>query len=83
MISKDKKIDMCEIDDINATQSLGEFLCKLNINSADKLLEECDNNLTENFCSECEYRKSNCECREDDYGGRYMREYDDGADYED
>ena len=80
---KSKKIDLSDIDHINQMQSLGEFLCKLNIRSADQLLETCDDILTEDFCSDCETHKDGCECNDEGLGGRYMREYDDGADYED
>jgi len=75
------KIDMEDVDDINQVMSLGEFLNQLGIKSSDSLLEICDDALTAGSCDECgEHLNYECNCHN---GGRYMREYDDGADYED
>ena len=81
---KSKKIDLTDSDCVHIIQSLGGLLYKLNIQSADPLLDKCEEILTEDFCDSCESHKDECDCpTEHEMGGRYMREYDDGADYED
>ena len=77
-----KKIDLTEKKDIQQVSNLANFLYTyLDIKSGLKLTDECED-LLEEWCDECDYHKEDCECRDEGYG-RYMREYDDGADYED
>ena len=78
---KSKKIDFTDdYDDLIFVIGLARFLDKLQISSADDLEHIAINMHENNFCDRCEYRKENCECYSE---GSYMREYDDGADYED
>lgn len=78
---KSKKIDFTEsYDDLLKIMPLGVLLFKLDIPSAAEFTGEIDDTHTGTFCDDCEYRKENCKCN---CFGRYMPEYDDGADYED
>lgn len=79
---KSKKIDIDSLEDLQLIQKLANFLIVLDIKSAEDLYQEVDDIADENFCGECESHNDYCECNQD-HGGRYMREYDDGADYED
>ena len=79
---KSKKIDLESLKDIEVIQALTNFLIILNIQSAEELYEDVDYIADQEFCGECETHKNYCEC-EKDREPTYMREYDDGADYED
>lgn len=79
---KPKKIDTESLQDLQIVQALANFLIILDIKSAEDLYAEIDEIADEDFCGDCESHKDYCECNQD-HGGRYMREYDDGADYED
>jgi hypothetical protein len=77
-----RQIDWTSVDDINIIESFGELLLQLEIVSSEPLLEHCDDILCNDFCYDCESHVDECKCNED-YGGRYMREYDDEASFED
>lgn len=79
---KSKKIDTHDLKDLQAVSRLANFLMNLNIKSAEDLYQEMEDAISVEFCDYCETHKDYCECHQD-HGGRYMREYDDGADYED
>jgi hypothetical protein len=76
------KIKYQDYDELQLSTALFMFLEALDIKSAIDAANICQASIDDEFCSECKIIKDDCECREDDYG-RYMREYDDGADYED
>ena len=81
---KSKKwIDSTCAADLNQMICLAGFLSELGISSADDMACTCDEILSDDFCGTCEAHKDDCDCGSGDGGGRYMREYDDGADYED
>jgi len=80
---KSKKIDITDRDDLVQMEALGGFLFQLGVKSGEELCISCDDILTEEFCRDCDNHKDGCECNDEGLGGRYMREYDDGADYED
>ena len=75
------KIDFSDLADVRVAQGLTEFLILIDIKNATVVADEVQEWIEEEFCANCEVDLSNCECHRDE--GRYMREYDDGADYED
>jgi hypothetical protein len=77
-----KRIDLTNKNDANKISDLCAFLYDIGIRSSEELCKESEEILM-NWCDDCDHCKDECECRDEDYGGRYMREYDDGADYED
>lgn len=80
-------IDHDNLDELSRIRDFLYFICYLGIESASDTLHTLDKEITDNFCLDCGTLENECKC--DDhwdhwkYGGRYMREYDDGADYED
>lgn len=78
---KSKQIDFTEeyIDLIKVAE-LASFLYQLNIASAFDLEHQAGELHSDVYCGECTSEIDHCECNSD---GRYMSQYDDGADYED
>lgn len=77
---KSRKISLEEdVECIEICIKLFNLLEDFNIPSAEKINEDLKYTLEEDCCHDCQARKDDCTCRD----GRYMAEYDDGADYED
>lgn len=81
---KSNWIDQDNIEEYEAIISFMYFLHTLGIKSAYESLTEVEKFVDREFCDTCRSPEDHCECADyEKYGGRYCREYDDGADYED
>lgn len=69
------RIDLTEMDDLNAMVALGNFLLDLGINQSEHFLSETVEIQENDFCGECESHKDCCGCHRD-------RDYDYDSDYE-
>lgn len=80
---KSKPIDFeQDAHSLNAGIALMNLLVCFGIPSAEEMKADLEYTLEEDCCHECDSRKDDCEC-EYERNGRYMPEYDDGADFED
>lgn len=80
-----KKINLDQdLDNIEVTIKLLNVLEDFKVLGAQELNEEFKTIAEDDCCGDCRNRKDECYCRQENGDcGRYMREYDDGADYED
>lgn len=76
------KIDDTDLADMQILHGFTGFLIGLGVASAQEASQTVDEIIADDFCGDCERHVDDCSCRQDEEG-RYMREYDDGADFED
>lgn len=84
---KSKKIDLtCDVNTCAKVTDLVAFLEIVGIKSANDQHEYLNSTMDNDFCDHCDAHVNDCDCDKNNsyhHGGRYMREYDDGASLED